>query len=100
MEIFLIILDNLDEYDKHLFYNVSVRCVSFERMDGLEVYITLHRERKQGGRKWHQFAMVNMRRCHIGDMDHAIGGIMNCIPTFSKRITKECSLPSLWMCNM
>jgi hypothetical protein len=30
------------------FYHVAVRCVSFARMDGLEVYITLHRGRKQG----------------------------------------------------
>jgi hypothetical protein len=82
MEIFLIILDDLDGCDKHLFYHVAVRCVSFARMDGLEVYITLHRGRKQGGRKWCQFAMVSMRRCHIRDIVvHVIGGIVNCIPT-------------------
>jgi hypothetical protein len=44
------------------FYHVAVRCVSFARMDSLDIYITLNRARKQAGRKWHQFAMVSMRR--------------------------------------
>jgi hypothetical protein len=62
------------------FYHVAVRCVSFARMH--EIYITYHRQRKQGGRKWHQFAMASMRRCHIRDIVVCvIGGIVNCIPT-------------------